>query len=132
MAKTIGREQARVIVEMARDAARKVLEKEGLTVSTVGGSRFDATQVTFKLQAMVADTVEDNHDRDCGLLGLGENIVGKTFKIRRTVHTVTGISLRRPKYPISTTTQNGARYKFTVEQVAMYLGVKLGNRRVLR
>ena len=37
--KMIERKQARVIVDLALEAARKVLKSEGLTVEQVGGAR---------------------------------------------------------------------------------------------
>lgn len=41
----------------------------------------------------------------------------KSFRMRNSVFTITGYSPSRWKFPISAQTQNGTRYKFTVEQV---------------
>ena len=57
------------------------------------------------------------------MLGFDTNFVGMPLSIRRTTHTIVGINLKRPKYPISTETQNGARYKFPAERVKRLLSI---------
>lgn len=41
----------------------------------------------------------------------------KKFRIRNSLFTITGVKASRWKYPISASTQNGTRYKFTIDQV---------------
>ena len=101
-----------------------MLTKEGLTVEQVGGGRFDESQVTFKIKATVSAGIAGVRLSESQQLGFAKNIIGKSFKIRRTTHTITGINMNRWKFPISTETQNGAKYKFPVARVKLLLGVK--------
>lgn len=55
------------------------------------------------------------YDRDV-LTKLGINPT-KTFRQRNSVFTIVGYKPSRWKFPISVQTQNGARYKMTVDQV---------------
>ena len=121
--KMIERKQVRVIVDLALEAARKVLKREGLTVEQVGGASYDDSMVTFKIRATVTAKQDGIRVTESAMLGFSENIVGKTFQIRRTLHTISGINLNRPKFPISTVTQNGARYKFPAERVKRLLSI---------
>lgn len=123
MTKTIERRQARVIIDLALDAARKVLKREGLTVEQAGAATYDGSQVTFKIKAiLISQTKRLNGDASFSL-GFLKDIIGESFTIRRTTHTIVGINLNRPKFPISTETQNGARYKFPAERVKRLLGL---------
>jgi hypothetical protein len=44
----------------------------------------------------------------------------KKFRIRNSLFTITGYKASRWKYPISAQTQNGTKYKFTVDQVKLH------------
>lgn len=121
MTKTIQRKQAKVIMEIALKAAQKALKVEGLTVERVGGGSFDSTSLTFKIKVQVKGAEKKNGLMDSQMLGFSKNIIGESWSRKRTTFTITAINMRRPKYPISTTTQNGARYKHTVAQVKLML-----------
>ena len=121
--KMIERKQVRVIVDLALEAARKVLKREGLTVEQVGGASYDDSMVTFKIRATVTAKQSGIRMTESQMLGFDKNIVGMSFSIRRTTHTIVGINLNRPKFPISTETQNGARYKFPAERVKRLLSI---------
>lgn len=120
--RVIARKQAKVIMELAVKAAQDALKDEGLTVERVGGGSFDSTSLTFKLKVAVEGASMKTGLNDSTMLGFTKNIIGESFKQRRTTFIITAINLRRPKYPISSTTQNGARYKHTVAQVKEMLG----------
>jgi hypothetical protein len=115
--KRIGRPQARAIADLIEKAANEALKSEGLTVTIKGGIRFSAGEVTVKLEASLPEIKSDTNEQECRLLGFSENIVGKKFLVRTTWHTITEINLNRRKYPISTETQRGGRYKWPVDVV---------------
>jgi len=46
----------------------------------------------------------------------------KKFRVRNTTFTITGWKPSRWKYPVSAVTQNGRRYKFTIDQVKRHQG----------
>jgi hypothetical protein len=56
-------------------------------------------------------------------LGLPEDIVGRSFKVRQTTFTVTGFKTENFKYPVLATTQTGKRYKLDVPFVLRGLGL---------
>ena len=56
-------------------------------------------------------------------LGLPADLVGQSFKVKRTTYTVTGVTLRNHKYPVLATTQTGKRYKLDVPFVLKGLGL---------
>lgn len=121
--RTIERKQARVIVDLALEAARKILKSEGLTVDQVGGASYDEATVTFKIRATVTSRATSINKGSASMLGFSKDIIGESFIIKRTRHTIVGINLNRPKYPISTETQNGARYKFPADRVKRLLSL---------
>lgn len=123
MTKTIQRKQAKVIMEIALKAAQKALKDEGLTVERVGGGSFDSTSLTFKIKVAVEGANKKNGLNDSTLLGFSKNIIGESWTVKRSTFTITAINLRRPKYPISSTTQNGTRYKHSVSQIKRALGI---------
>lgn len=120
MTKVIRREQA--IMEIAVKAVQKALAPEGLTVEHGGDGSWDPTSLTFKLKIVVEGASMKTGLNDSTMLGFSKNIIGESFKQRRTTYTITAINLRRPKYPISTISQYGARYKHKVSQVKLLLG----------
>lgn len=121
--KMIERKQARVIVDLALEAARKILKKEGLTVEQASAASYDDATVTFKIRVTVASRVTSINKGSASMLGFSKDIIGESFIIKRTRHTIVGINLNRPKFPISTETQNGARYKFPAERVKRLLSL---------
>lgn len=123
MTKRIERRQAKVIIDLALEAARKVLKKEGLVVEQAGSASYDETQVTFKIKAVLTSQTKRLAETASAMVGLSRDIIGESFTIKRTRHTVMAITPSRPKYPITTETQNGARYKFSVSRVKMLLGM---------
>tara|TARA_Y100000310_G_scaffold91693_4_gene89163 strand:+ start:1175 stop:2113 length:939 start_codon:yes stop_codon:yes gene_type:complete len=56
-------------------------------------------------------------------LGLPEDVVGRSYRSRRTTFTVTGFKTANHKYPVLATNQNGKRFKLSVEQVLVGLGL---------
>lgn len=121
--KVIQRKQAKVIMEIAVKAVKDALKAEGLDVERIGGGSFDRTSLTFKLKVAVEGANKKNGLNDSTMLGFSKNIIGESWTVRRSTFTITSINLRRPKYPISTTTQTGARYKHSVEQIKRALGI---------
>lgn len=121
--KTIQRKQAKAIMVIAIKAAQKALKAEGVTVERVGGGSFDSTSVTFKIKVAVEGASMKTGLNDSQLLGFSKNLIGESWTVKRSTFTITAINLRRPKYPISSTTQTGARYKHSVEQIKRALGI---------
>ena len=79
----------------------------------------EAMQEVFAAGAATAPAEEketlstaDSHT----LLALGIN-PAKKFMLRNSQFTIVGYKPSRWKFPVSAQTQNGARYKFTIEQV---------------
>jgi uncharacterized Zn finger protein len=121
--KVIQRKQAKVIMEIAVKAVKDALKAEGLDVERVGGGSFDSTSLTFKIKVAVEGASMKTGLRDSQMLGFSKNVIGESWKVKRSTFTITAINLRRPKYPISSTTQNGTRYKHSVAQVKQMLGL---------
>jgi hypothetical protein len=123
MTKRIERRQAMVIIDLALEAARKVLKKEGLTVEQAGAASYDDSQVTFKIKAVLTSQSKRLAATASTMVGFSKDVIGESFTIKRTTHTIVAITPTRPKYPVTTETQNGARYKFPVSRVKLLLGL---------
>ncbi|KKM16230.1 hypothetical protein LCGC14_1687920 [marine sediment metagenome] len=122
MTKRIERRQAKVIVDLALEAARKVLKSEGLTVEQAGAASYDDSQVTFKIKAVLKNRAKALNSTASQMVGFSKDVIGESFTIKQTTHTIVAITPSRPKYPVTTETQRGARYKFPVSRVKMLLG----------
>ena len=118
----------RVLSAEANAALAKVAAEFGLTFETKAGSYSDTEfnfKATFKLNTTQAiQRIEQRTASVAQLLGLPEDVVGKTFYSNGVMFTVTGLNLKRRKYPVSATNANGTGYKFSEAEVKRCLNVK--------
>ncbi len=114
----IDRATVRRLTDEAEKALEAVAEKYGMTLKR-GNGRFSPDRLTVKFDFAVATESGAPADfaRKAAMLGLPEDCYGAAFTSGRTTYTVTGINLRRPKYPISGEGPKGGRYKFTADSV---------------
>jgi len=119
----IDRKACRTIDEAAEKALQEVAEKFGLTVKRESG-RFDSTKFTAKFSFLaVGESGVPKDFRQCAsLVGLDPDCYGKVFRSNGEAFRVTGINLRRRKYPVSAErVKDGRSYKFSAENVMWML-----------
>ena len=114
----IDRSACRVITDKAEAALKVLADELGMTLSRET-SRYGTDTVTVKMTFKVVGSngVSKVDTSAATALGLPSDVIGRRFVAGRTTYTVTGINLRRPKYPVSGTGPKGGRYKFTTAQV---------------
>lgn len=95
------------ILEGAMRAARAIAHQGGQQGNTSGSNQDDDMDAPLSAGDRAA------------LQRLGVD-PDKKFRIRNSLFTITGYKPSRWKYPISAQTQNGTRYKFTVDQVKLH------------
>jgi hypothetical protein len=117
----IDRATCRNISDQAEAALKVLADELGLSLKRES-SRFDplggtvTVKLTFGVQNASGASQADT--QAASLLGLPADCIGRTFRSGRgTLYTITGINMRRRKYPVSATGPRGGRYKFTVAQV---------------
>lgn len=112
------RTTCRKVGDRAEEVLTEVAESLGLTLTRETG-RF--TESTFTFKATFKTTTEAGRPiadtKNAILLGLPANVVGRQFTSNGKTFTVTGINMRRRKYPVSGEGVQGGRYKFTVDSV---------------
>jgi len=101
-------------------ALQAVADKYGLTVARKSGNYSDASfNVTLTFSAKTGSGVPADFARSAPLIGLKPEDYGKTFTTYGgKTYRVTGINLRRAKYPVSAEDVNtGKGFKFPAAQV---------------
>ena len=114
----IGRSACRVITDKAEAALKVLADELGMTLSRET-SRYGTDTVTVKMTFKVtgANGVATADANNAVLLGLPADVIGQTFRAGGTLYTVSGIVMRRRKYPVSATGPQGGRYKFETSRV---------------
>jgi|APSaa5957512622_1039677.scaffolds.fasta_scaffold01315_12 hypothetical protein len=114
----IDRPTCKTISDKAEQALKVLADELGMTLTREAG-RFSADSLTVKMTFKVVGSngVSKVDTSAATALGLPSDVIGRRFVAGRTTYTVTGINLRRPKYPVSGTGPKGGRYKFTTAQV---------------
>jgi hypothetical protein len=112
---SIGRAECRILSEELVAAIQRTVNKYGLTAS-YGNGRYAGHTATLSFKLDVPAQAEKAANKDGELLG-AKFSVGHVFTSKGIEFTVTDFSLRRPKFPVTATTSNGKRYKFTVASV---------------
>lgn len=95
---SITRQTANALSAEAFEALQKVAAQHGMALQRESG-RLSDTSFTFKVQT--ASGVPADYALHARLIGIPEDSYGKTFTVRGTRYTITGIKLSRRKYPVS-------------------------------
>lgn len=114
---TITLDGANALTREAEDALKAVCEKHGLIVDVSPGTYTD-TNLSFKVNVAVKTEsgAPADFERTARVLHLPANCYGAEFMVRGKTYTITGINLRRRKYPVSAT-HDGKPYKFTASSI---------------
>ena len=122
-------EISRSSIRLIRDQVDKCLSQlEKLTgLTAVLGDRvtFDpGRNVTFKLTLAVKGETPEVRDFElaCHRYGLKSDDLGKTFISRGKTYKITGLTTRRPKFPINVECSDGKAFKFPAADVVRGLG----------
>jgi len=121
--KTFGRSECRSVSEAARIAMEKVAAEFGLTLQVKGG-KFSSSEFTpkFVFLTMAESGIPAAFTRDANVLGMKAEDFGRTFKNGGKTFKVTGINLKKFKYPIvAEDVSTGKVMLFTREGVVFQL-----------
>ena len=115
---TLDFDTATALSREAEDALIAIADKHGLMVEVPPG-RYDSKSFSFKVTLSVKTESGAPADfaRKAILLMLPPDCYGQEFTSGGTVYRITGINLRRRKYPVAATTAEGKAYKFTASTV---------------
>lgn len=109
--------------------ALAAIEKDLGVKFQLGGAKFTDVNATISVQvATTAPTgqAQTREALDFALfaesLGFEKSDLGKTFRQRTKIFTITGYNRNAVNYPIQGTDQDGKRYKFPAWQVLQALG----------
>jgi hypothetical protein len=113
-----------------QNALNEVAKTHGISLN-MGSISFTQTQLITKITGRTSsygingsDRVIDTKTRlDLARLGLPSDLIGKEFTSNGTKFTVTELSSRRPKFPVSAKSENGKDYKFTVASILNNISV---------
>lgn len=117
----LDRATVRVKMDALEEAIRAKASELGLNVEKVSGS-FSATDLNLRVKMTDAsddaqEKLSDRADHEAELLGLNKKVGDSFTTWGGKTYTITGINLRRRKYPVSVEGPQGGRYKMTVAQV---------------
>lgn len=114
----IDRSKAAEIHQDVRKAIQEIEKRHGVKLVKSNGTYTPSgNNLTLKLDFIPAAMEARNFERESILLGFKRNIAGMSFKSGRSTYVITEVRLRNSKYPIIAENQNGASYKFTVNQI---------------
>jgi hypothetical protein len=85
-----------------QEALKSVAEKHGVKIS-LGNTSYSAAEYSTKLKVQTPETEKikgEESKQYAGLLGLPDDIVGKTFTLKGTEYEVIRLDLGKPKNPI--------------------------------
>lgn len=115
--------------------AQVIGNRYGVNVINKGG-RFNDDSLTCKIEFTIQSNLpatpgvtdsplvpNDRDKRTCRMLGLPEDIVGKSFHHKTKTMTVTGLNPSRPKNAISLEDQNGKKFKCSVSLLKSMMGI---------
>ena len=123
--KQFDKSTCKTVAEVAELALQTVAKQYGLAIKQVGGSYSDGSfKVRYEFSTADATAgVDEATQRTARLLGLPEDVVGKTVTLGRRTFTITGLVSRRPKFPVSARGPKGGRYKLPLQDVKRALGL---------
>jgi len=128
--KEFTRANCRTLMDEVEAALKPIAEKHGLTLDRKGKS-FYRDKLPVMFQFLVTEKDEDGNAFDAAALefkknafrvGLKPEDMGREFTSRGETFRITGLSLRRRKFPVSAeNVRTGKGYKFPAEDVKMRL-----------
>ena len=105
-------------------AVQEIAKKHDISI-TYGGGNFLGFDCTIKLRlAAIGKEADEENAAYAKMLGLPEDIVGKTFINKLSTFTITRLDINKIKYPVLARNQNDLPYKFTVDAVKGYMKLK--------
>lgn len=100
-------------------ALAEIGKKHELEIKTVGTATYTETSFRVKLECKefgeggIDLTAKKEWDSGCRIIGFEPEDFGKQFKFANAIYTITGLKLRRYKFPIqAVNTKNGRAMKF--------------------
>ncbi len=112
---TLDRTTAKQISIGATKILNDYFKSQGITIKNTGGTIYP-DRIRFKFDFSIPEVKEkadtDTFNRYCSSYGLKSTDLGKKFKLRNTIYTITGISPSRPKNPINCSSNRGKQFIF--------------------
>ncbi|RJQ26707.1 hypothetical protein C4577_02865 [Candidatus Parcubacteria bacterium] len=112
-----------------REHLAKFGEEHSLAPEIKGAAIFTPSNVQFKLELSELDSKGQAQspertafETNAHFYGLSKNDIDKEFQIGNTIYKITGLSIRKIKYPVLCNGSDGKLYKFHPSQVIKYLG----------
>ena len=125
----IGRPEMNLISERVLKLLEPLKDEFGIHVGLGSGS-FTPQDAKIRLEIKtigddgeVHDPAKDNFEFLCYRFGLEPNDLGRKFRQRNRVYTITGLNPRRWKMPVNCDRDDGKKFKFSAESVKSYLKV---------
>lgn len=108
-----------------QNALKPVKQKYGLTTLELQNITFNESSFTARLAAALPAHSKQQKKYNAELVkqfakhnGLPQDMLNRTFISNGKPHTITGIEIRNPKFPIITKcSDDGKSYKFTVQMI---------------
>lgn len=104
------------------------LEKKHGVKFNIGAMRYSSTSVTFKTEGLalgnddsISCAEEANYNAHSRRLGLPEGSFGKTFRAQGESFTICALKTKNHRYPVIAKNIRGQMYKFSADQIRMYL-----------
>ena len=105
-------------------AANEIAAKHGLTVKLAGGS-YDEAVSTVKVEFTFPNLAKEKTERSAKLyapmLGLPEDIIGRSYINRGRTYTVTGLNPNKPKNAVELKDDRGKEYQCSVAHIKVAL-----------
>ena len=105
-------------------AANEIAAKHGLTVKLAGGT-YDEATTTIKVEFCFPDLAKEKNERQSKLyapmLGLPEDVTGRTYINRGRTFTVTGLNPNKPKNAVELKDDRGKEYQCSVAHIKVAL-----------
>jgi hypothetical protein len=120
----INRQIFKLIKDEMESACEGIAEKYGLSIKYKGGGRFGPSNGTLPFEIAVlakggkvlsAEVTEYNQFAD--RLDLDPKMLGAVVRFHGSLFTITGLTMRRPRFPINALSARGTRYKLPLDGV---------------
>ena len=107
----------------AQKALETIAKKYGITIKSNGGT-LGMNDFAMKFKVELVGVTKKYDKYIFSILGLPEDIIGRSFIANGKSYEIIELAPNRPKYPVIAKTADGKQYKFTVDTVKFALKIK--------
>jgi len=113
------------LVQNKIKAAIAKIEADEKVKITFGSCRYNSAYYTTSMKVCTTEETKESSNAYltiCKMLGFTQNILGMKFNGRNGVYEITEIKTKNRKYPIIAIDPNGKSWKYTVDQIKLFIG----------